>query len=197
MEDKMASMNGFDVKTYKRKLIAERIDTDPVARHGMAVSRAALLALVFLRLALFVFELVYFNAAELKVGIVSNLLLLPMLMIVYMIYDGNRGISSVLMISAIVRAIWLFATVYPTLPEESVANVYLGAYLAVMAYQFVATMLMTVYAPATAYFEKMQGINMELGAALRAALRAGASSRGVSQSPSRTTASNSRKKKKK
>ncbi len=189
----MASMNGFDVKTYKRKLIAERIDTDPVARRGMAVSRAALLALVFLRLALFVFELVYFNAAELKVGIVSNLLLLPMLMIVYMIYDGNRGISSVLMISAIVRAIWLFATVYPTLPEESVANVYLGAYLAVMAYQFVATMLMTVYAPATAYFEKMQGINMELGAALRA----GASSRGVSQSPSRTTASNSRKKKKK
>ena len=193
MEDKMASMNGFDVKTYKRKLIAERIDTDPVARRGMAVSRAALLALVFLRLALFVFELVYFNAAELKVGIVSNLLLLPMLMIVYMIYDGNRGISSVLMISAIVRAIWLFATVYPTLPEESVANVYLGAYLAVMAYQFVATMLMTVYAPATAYFEKMQGINMELGAALRA----GASSRGVSQSPSRTPASNSRKKKKK
>ena len=189
----MASMNGFDVKTYKRKLIAERIDTDPVARRGMAVSRAALLALVFLRLALFVFELVYFNAAELKVGIISNLLLLPMLMIVYMIYDGNRGISSVLMISAIVRAIWLFATVYPTLPEESVANVYLGIYLAVMAYQFVSTMLMTVYAPATAYFEKMQGINMELGAALRA----GASSRGVSQSPSRTTASNSRKKKKK
>ena len=144
-------------------MMAERIDTDPVAKRGMAVSRGTLLGLLILRLALFVFELVYCGIADAKVGVISNLLLLPFLMIIYMIYDGNKGLSSVLMISAIVRAVCLFSS----LPEGNGANAYIGAYLAVMAYQFAVTLLMTSYGPAVAYFKKMQAINMELGAILR------------------------------
>ena len=166
-EEKMAGTIGFDVKRYKRKLIAERIDTDPVAKRGMAVSRGTLLGLTFLRLALFVFEIIYYSIAELQVGVVSNLLLLPMLLIIYMVYDGNKGISSVLTVSAVVRAVWLFASVYPTLPAGSGANAYLGVYLATMAYQFAVTLLMTAYAPAVTYFNKMQTINMDVAAALR------------------------------
>ena len=163
----MAGTIGFDVKRYKRNLIAERIDTDPVAKRGMAVSRGALLGLVFLRLALFIFEIIYYSIAELQIGVVSNLLLLPMLLIIYMVYDGNKGVSSVLMISAVVRAVWLFASVYPTLPAGSGANVYLGVYLVAMAYQFAVTLLITAYAPCITYFNKMQTINMDVAAALR------------------------------
>jgi len=47
------------------------------------------------------------------------------------------------------------------------ANAYMGVYLAVMTYQFAVTLLMTAYNPSIAYFNKMQSINMELGAALR------------------------------
>ena len=166
-EDKMASTRGFDVKHYKRKLIAERIDTDPVAKRGMAVSRTTLLGLVFLRLALFVFEIVYYSIAELKLNVASTLLLIPMLMIAYMVYDGNKGIASVLMISAVVRALWLFSSVYPTLPEGGGANAYIGIYLAVMAYQFAVTLLMTAYGPCITYFSTMQVINMEVASALR------------------------------
>ena len=166
-EEKMAGTVGFDVKRYKRKLITEQIDTDPVAKRGMAVSRSTLLGLVFLRLALFVFEIIYYSVAQLSLNVVSTLLLLPMLLIVYMVYDGNKGISSVLLVSAIVRAIWLFSSVYPTLPAGSAANAYLGVYLAVMAYQFAVILLMTVYAPCVAYFGKMQKINMEVASALR------------------------------
>lgn len=163
----MAGTVGFDVKRYKRKLIAERIDTDPVAKRGMTVSRITLLGLVFLRLALFVFEIIYYSIAGLTLNLASTLLLLPMLMIAYMVYDGNKGIASVLMISAVVRAVWLFSSVYPTLPRGAGANAYIGVYLAVMAYQFAVTLLMTAYAPAVAYFSKMQTINMEVASTLR------------------------------
>lgn len=163
----MAATKGFDVKHYKRKLIIEQIDTDPIAKRGMAVSRGTLLGLVFLRLALFLFEIIYYNIANLSVNVISTLLLLPMLVIVYMLYDGNKGISSVLMISAVVRSLWLFSSVYPTLPVGGGANVYIGIYLVAMVYQFAVILLMTAYAPSIAYFNKMQTINMQVAAALR------------------------------
>lgn len=163
----MAASSNMDVKHVKRKMIAERIDTDPVARRGMAVTRGTLLGLLFLRLALFAFEMIYYSTAGLEIRLVSNLLLLPLLILIYMIYDGNRGVSTLLLVSAIVRAVWLFSSVYPTLPLGVGANAYIGSYLAVMAYQFAVTLLMTAYNPSIAYFGKMQSINMELGAALR------------------------------
>ena len=169
----MAATKGFDVKRYKRKLIIEQIDTDPVTKRGMAVSRTTLLGLVFLRLALFIFEVIYYSIANISLNVISTLLLLPMLMIVYMVYDGNKGISSVLMVSAVVRALWLFASVYPTLPEGGGANVYIGIYLVVMAYQFAVTLLMTAYGPCITYFSTMQVINMQVAAALRGGAPAG------------------------
>ena len=169
----MAATKGFDVKRYKRKLIIEQIDTDPVAKRGMAVSRTTLLGLVFLRLALFIFEVIYYSIANVSVNVISTLLLLPMLMIAYMVYDGNKGIASVLMISAVVRALWLFSSVYPTLPEGGGANVYIGIYLAVMAYQFAVILLMTAYGPCITYFSTMQVINTQVAAALRGGAPAG------------------------
>ncbi|MBR2965250.1 MAG: hypothetical protein IKC34_01730 [Clostridia bacterium] len=163
----MAYAQGFDVKKKKRDMIKERIDTDPVALRGMRVSRAALLLLLLFRLVLLVFEIVYFSASELKIGVLSNLLLIPMLLILYMIYDGNKGLAGILMVSAVVRVIYLFSSVYPTLPDGVGADVYLGVYLFVMAFQFAAIILMTAYAPAVAYFDKMQAINMEVGTMLR------------------------------
>ena len=107
----MAATNGFDVKHYKRKLIAEYIDTDPVTKRGMAVSRTTLLGLVFLRLALFVYEIIYYSIANLSLNVVSTLLLPLMLMIAYMVYDGNKGIASVLMNSAVVSTKIFFSGV--------------------------------------------------------------------------------------
>ena len=163
----MAASSNMDVKHVKRKMIAERIDTDPVAKRGMAVTRGTLLGLLFLRLGLFVFEMIYYSTAELEIRVISNLLLLPLLVLLYMIYDGNRGVAPILLVSALVRAVWLFSSVYPTLPASGGANAYMGVYLAVMAYQFAVTLLMTAYNPSIVYFNKMQSINMELGAALR------------------------------
>ena len=165
----MASTNNLNIKQHKRRLIAERIDTDPVAKRGMSVSRLMLLALLFLRGALFVFEIVYYGIVNLEVNAVSNLLLIPLLIMIYMIYDGNKALSAILGISAIVRAVWLFTSVYPALPEGGAANAYIGAYLAVMLYQFIAMVLISVYAPAISYFDKMQTINMELSTLLRGA----------------------------
>lgn len=164
----MAYASDFNVKHKKRDMIKERIDTDPMLARGMRVSKVALLLLLLLRVILFIVETVYFGASNLKVDVVSNLLLIPMLFILYMIYDGNKGLAGVLAIFAIVRVIYLFSAVYPTLPTDSGAGIFVGLYLFVMAFQFVAIILMTAYTPCVKYFEKMQGINMELGVMLRA-----------------------------
>lgn len=157
----------INVKEKKKRLIIERIDSDPVAKRGMKVTRTTLLILLALRALLFLYELIYFGMVGLVVDTLSSILLIPMLIIVYMIYDGNKGVSGILLISAVVRAIYLFSTVYPTLPADTGANIYIGAYLVTMAYQFAVTLLTTAYAPANAYFAKMQSINMELSALLR------------------------------
>ena len=177
----------INIKEKKKRLIIERIDSDPVAKRGMKVTRSTLLILLLLRALLFVYELIYFGMVGLTVDTVSSLLLIPMLIIVYMIYDGNKGVSGILLISAVVRAIYLFSTVYPTLPNDGSANIYIGAYLIAMAYQFAVTLLTTAYAPANAYFTKMQSINMELSALLR----------GIPTSTSNKSASVNGKKKKK
>ena len=160
-------MAAFNVKEKKRELIIERIDADSVASRGMRISRFAMLALLLLRLSLFIYELVYLPSVGLEVGVVSSLLLIPMLLILYMIYDGNKGLAGVLLISAVVRAVYLFASVYPTLPKDSAAGVYVGIYLFVMAFQFLSLVLVTAYAPCTLYFEKMQKINMDLSVLLK------------------------------
>ena len=187
----MAYAQGFDVKKKKRDMMRDRIDTNPIATRGMRVSRTALLLLLLFRLILFVFEVVYFSASDLQIGVVSNLLLIPMLLILYMIYDGNKGLAGILMVSAVIRVIYLFASVYPTLPDGAGASIYLGVYLFVMAFQFVSIILMTAYAPCVAYFNLMQSINMEVGAMLRTG-GASASHRGQSRPSGK-----SRKKKKK
>jgi len=163
----MANGSNFDVKHKKRELIIERVDGDPAAKRGMKVSRTLLLLLILLRFVLFVIEVSYFSASGLEINVISNLLLLPMLLILYMIHDGNKGLSGVLLVSAAVRVVYLFASVYATLPDGVGRNIYVGAYLFAMAFQFAATLLMTAYAPCVSYFEKMQAINMEIGNLLR------------------------------
>ena len=180
----------INIKEKKRRLIIECIGSDPIAKRGMKVTKSTLLILLLLRALLFLYELIYFNMTGLEVGVISNLLLIPMLLIVYMVYDGNRGISGILMIAAVVRAVNLFAVVYPTLPTDVGANVYMGVYLFVMAYQFAVTLLMTAYAPSVAYFTKMQSINMQLSALIRG----GAAASTSHNKP--TSAGNKRKKKK-
>ena len=163
----MAYAQGFDVKKKKRDMMKERIDKDAAASRGMRVSRASLLLLLLFRVILFVFETVFFAASGLSFEVVSSLLLIPMLLILYMIYDGNKGLAGILMVSAVVRVIYLFSSVYPALPEGAGTNIYLGVYLFVMAFQFVSIILMTAYAPCVTYFNIMQSINMEVGSMLR------------------------------
>lgn len=185
----MANASNFDVKKKKRALIVERIDSDSVAHLGMLVSRSALLILLFLRLGLFLFEIIFTSVSGLTLDAVSSLLLVPMLLIFYMIYDGNKGLAGILMISAVVRGVLLFTSLLPTFPEGALTNVFVGIYLAIMGLQFAGILLITAYAPCVSYFTKMQEINMAVAALLRAPASA-------QRSNSPTQRSNTKKKKK-
>ena len=156
------------VNQRKHELKKKYVDQNEILAAGRRAVLLSVLIIFFARIAFFIFELAFFAAKGITVSIISNLLILPLCLILYMIYDGNKGLAGVLAISAIVRAIYLFSAVYPTLPTDSGAGIFVGLYLFVMAFQFVAIILMTAYTPCVKYFEKMQAINMELGAMLRA-----------------------------
>lgn len=150
------------VKDKKRELVRERVHSDPVKSKGMRALFLAVCAILLSRAALFVYELVYYSYSDIGIGVVSNLLLLPLLIILYMANDGNRGLLSVTAISAVVRIIYLFSSVYPEVEKFGGSTAFVAVYAAVMALQFIMSVLALSMPSTDAYSKEMQKINFEL-----------------------------------
>ena len=121
----------------------------------------SVLTIFFARLALFIFELAYFPAKGLSVSVLSNILLLPLFLILYMIYDGNKGIASIPALSAVVRIIVYFAATFEDVSEAG-GNLYTGIFIGVMVLQFLVSVLVSAATKCQAYFTVMQKINFQV-----------------------------------
>lgn len=151
----------MNVKVRKKQLIEERILRSPSLDKGRRTVLYSVLILALLRIALFIIELSYVSAGGVKISVLSHILLLPMLFILYMIYDGNKGISSVPAISAIVRAIVYFSTVHDEVIEAGL-GLYTGLFLGVMLLQFAMSVLVSAATVCQAYFKEREAINLQL-----------------------------------
>ena len=78
------------VRDKKRELIRQRIHSDPVKSRGMRALFVVVCALLLARAALFVYELIYYSYFGIEISVVSNLLLLPLLIILYMVTYINN-----------------------------------------------------------------------------------------------------------
>lgn len=150
------------LRDKKKELIKKRIHSDEKKSNGMRAAGIILAALMLTRVALFVYELIFSALAGLSINVISNLLLLPLLILVYMVHDGNRGLIGVCAASAIVRIIYLFTSVYPTLEGVSGGTAFLCVYLAVMALQFIMSTVVLSMPSIALYCEEMRKINYEL-----------------------------------
>ncbi len=152
----------MNVSERKKHLINENLKKSTAAQSGMRLAKISVLLIIALRLILLLYELIYFSSAEVKISVISELLVLPMMLILYMVYDGNKGLSAITLISATVRIIYHFASVYATLPEGSGANAYTAVFLIIMAAQFILSLVLTTSKMCAEYFILRQRVNMQI-----------------------------------
>ena len=151
----------MDVKQRKKQLISERVFKCAAVNRGRRAVSGAVLAIFLLRLVLFILDVALLPTGGIAVWIGSHIFSALILLILYMIFDGNKGLSSLLSISAIVRVIVYFSGIHPEVTEAGL-GIYTGVLLAVMLLQFLISVLISSASLTQSYFKVMQEINLQL-----------------------------------
>ena len=151
----------MDIKQRKKQLINERVfKCEAVNRGRRAVSRSVI-AIFLLRLVLFILDVALLPTKGIRVGAVSHIFSALLLLVLYMIFDGNKGLTSLISISAIVRVIVYFSGIHTEVIRAGL-GVYTGVFIAVMLLQFLISVLISSATVAQGYFKVMQEINLQL-----------------------------------
>lgn len=157
----------FNVGQRKKELLREYIAESPLAARGQVLVKRLTLALALLRTALVIFDVIYLEVQSVSPSVWSNLLALPLLLILYMIYDGNKGLVYIVMISAPARMIYLFTVTVPSFTAPEV-NVYIVITILVLALQFFFAIFMSASNRCDMYFAARQKVNMKIRAEMMA-----------------------------
>ncbi len=151
----------FDIKKRKKQLIEENILSSPLASAGKKRVTLSVIVIFFTRLFFLIFDNIYLGVAGGENNIWIQLLILPLMLILYMIYDGNKALVYIPMISAPLRLIYHFTAILPTLPTEGV-TAYTCIYLLVFITQFAFAIFMSASSRCDTYFTAMQKVNLKL-----------------------------------
>ena len=150
------------VRDRKKQLVQEMVHTSDKAKKGMKLTSILIMLIIAVRIIHAVYEIVFFSMSGVRGSFVSYLFILLGILTLYMVYDGNKALASVTMISAFVRIIYYFSSFYSTLPETQGTAVFTGIYITVMLFQFVASILLTENPSCKEYFNIMQRINFKI-----------------------------------
>ena len=148
------------VRDKKRELIKKYVDQDPAALAGFKITRVCVLVIFLMRLALTIYDTVYLLLSELKPAPLSYVFFVFGLLVCYMMFDGNRAMGYILFIAAMVRVLYHFVSVAPTLPEGVGATVFTVITLAVLLSQAVLSLFPTINQKGVAYSNAMQKVNL-------------------------------------
>lgn len=151
----------FDVKKRKRELIEENVKKVEMASRGELISRILILSVFITRTFLLFFEIIYSASSSVEISIWSHILFIPFALIIYMVYDGNKSLVYIPMVSAPIRLIYHFTAVVPTVASESVSALTVIS-LIVLALQFFAAIIMSANTKCDVYFTAMQKVNLKI-----------------------------------
>lgn len=151
----------FNVNKRKKELIRENIDVVPIAKRGRRLAGVSLSVIAGLRIFLLIFELIYSAAVSYSGSVIPHVLILPYLLILYMVYDGNKSLVYIGMISAPVRLVYHFSTVLPMLPGDNITALTVVSLIVLFA-QFILSVFMAFSTRCDVYFSGMQKVNLKL-----------------------------------
>jgi hypothetical protein len=161
LKRKGVSDMAFDVKKRKRELIKENVKNVPEAAGGELLARILVLTIFAARAFLIIFELIFCSSSTAKISVWSYVLFLPFILIVYMIYDGNKSFVAIPTISAPIRLIYHFSAVLPSIEGEGVSALTVITVI-VLAIQFFASIVMSANTKCAVYFSAMQKVNFKI-----------------------------------
>ncbi len=151
----------FDVKKRKRELISENVKRVKIAAEGEKLARIFVLLTLISRSILLLFEIIYASVTPTVISVWSHILFIPFILIMYMIYDGNKAFVYIPMFSAPIRLVYHFTSVLPTVATEGVSALTVVS-LIFLAAQFFFCVFMSANTKCDVYFTAMQKINLKL-----------------------------------
>ena len=144
----------------KAELKSEAMTESPSAKRGALITTICLAAIAVSRTLLSLFEIIYYSV-EAPSQLYIPFLVLIVLLALYLIYEGGKGFTYVLLISSTVRLISFFALIYPIMPEGALKEIYSFALFAILILQFVAAIIMLADSRCDAYFTMLQRITIK------------------------------------
>ena len=151
----------FDVRKRKKQLIRLNIEANEKAMAGKRIAAISVAAMFLARLALMIFEIIYCAVRGYDAAVWPHLLFLPFMIAAYMIFDGNKPLSSVLMIAAALRIVYHFAVVFPGLGVNGM-NALSAVTVLIYLAQFLVFLFLNSSPKCELYFSIMQKINLKI-----------------------------------
>lgn len=152
------------IKSRKKKLIDELINSDPVAKAGKKIAAVCIALIAVTRLALALYEIIYLSVAKVTIQVIPMLLIIPGMLMLYLIYDGNKALSSIISIAAVVRIFYLFIGTFPLLPKNAGAVVFLAVSSAILLLQLITSVIVYINPACDKYFIGVKKINLRVQA---------------------------------
>ena len=159
------------VRDRKKQLVRELVYKDVEALHGMKITAFAVKFIAISRILLAIYEIIYFAIAKVEINVVSYLLILPGLLLLYMISDGNRALATITLIAAAIRILLLLASIFTTLPKGAFGVIYLIIALAVLGAQVALSAVISANEKCNRYSIAMRKVNTRIQAEFLAGRR--------------------------
>ena len=159
------------LRDRKKQLIRELVDKNAEALKGKKITSSCMAALAISRVLLSVYEIIYFSVLSLPLSFASYALVVIGLFVVYMVSDGNSGISYVLTFAGAIRILYLFASISPTLPDGAAKTVYTVISLIILISQCILSVLPAINKNCISYSHAMQKVNLRVQGELSSSSR--------------------------
>ena len=157
-------MQKMTLRDRKRQLTREIVDRDVEASYGKLLTTRAVITVAVTRILLAVYEIIYFSIANVEINVWSLLLILPGLLILYMISDGNKALAGILTIAGAVRLLLLFASTLITLPKNAGGIVYISVAGVILLSQAILSSFVSINEKCNSYALAMRKVNMRVQA---------------------------------
>ena len=157
-------MQRMTLKDRKKQLIREVVDRDIDAAYGKILTIRSVKIIAITRVLLALYEIIYFAIAHVKINVWSILLILPGLLILYMISDGNKALAGILTIAAAVRLLLLFASTLGAVPKNAGGIIYVAVAAIILLAQAALSTFVSVNSKCNYYSIGMRKVNMRVQA---------------------------------
>ena len=148
----------------KSELVAKYINCNKNAAIGKRRVIFSLRALFILKFALAVFEIPTFIILRAPLNILSVTLLIPLLPVMDLIRNGDKGFTYVILTSSVLRLIFYFVTAFGSLPNHSLTDIYSIILPTVLLIQFCISLFLIVNFDCDTYFSAVQRIKIKVHA---------------------------------